>query len=164
MRTLTALMLVCLATAACGGSAGQTVTLTPINQLVTHPDQYVGQSVTVEGRVTKSLGEKSYMLLFFYPQMYPCKIGKMSSMCTRLMPSFSQVRVGTFEFSDGEQTIILTERTGGMYLPIPIVPAGSPQLPEGRLRITGTWTKDNQGNYQLHVGSTESVATPTPAA
>jgi hypothetical protein len=140
------------------------IKVVPLYELVNDPEKYMGQSIAVEGEVTKSLGEHSYFLVFAYPHTSMCQqdTDPDQELCTEIKMSLSQVRVAVFEFSDGKQTILVTERTGGLYLPIPIVPASSPELPEGKIRITGEWTKDSEGNYNLHISGTDPIPTSIP--
>jgi hypothetical protein len=121
-----------------------------MSDLLANSDKYSSQNITVEGEVTKYLGEEDSWILLPYVTAHG------------VLLNVSETRVGKFTFADGEVEIVVSEKEGGLYLPIAVSPAGKPTLPEGRIRITGLWTKDADGNYVLYVSGTEFVPTTTP--
>jgi hypothetical protein len=132
-----------------------------ISDLATNPEEFLNEDVSITGKVTESLGETTHFLLYPYPVVRPCRIGNQQTVCTTVSISVSQVRVAVFEFSDMEYTVLVSEKTGGIYAPIPFVPAGSTDLPVGEISLNGKWVKDKEGKYYLHIHDVETLPTPT---
>lgn len=145
---------------ACAPEGGYPVV--KMSDLLAQPETYKNQTIVVQGQVTSYLGEDDSFLLLPYTTVHPCMMGKVSTICSQINLSVSQVRVGKFMFSDGKFGIEVQEREGGLYLPIVFVPAGKPTLPKERISITGNWVKDRNGKYYLYVEGTTPIATPTP--
>lgn len=139
------------------------IPLTSLADLNAKPAEYENETVKVQGRVVEFLGETSHFILLPYVTTRTCQIGKQTSICTDIRYSLSQVRVAEFLFEEGNDRIIVSEKSGGLYLPIPFVLAGTPDLPDGEIIIVGTWSQKNDGSYVLYVSGAEELATETPA-
>ena len=147
IRNLILVLVALVLLAACAPEA----TVVSIADLTKNQQMYVDQTVTVEGKVTEYLGEKDSVLLLPYV------------MGGKVLLNASQTRTGNFKFSDESgRSVIVAEKTGGLYLPIVYSPAGKPTLPQGKIKITGEWRKENDGSYVLYVSGTEPVPTQTP--
>jgi len=152
------LLILCLSLilVACGPTASE-LEFTSLNDLNSNPVAYDKTTVKVQGRVVEFLGEDSHFILLPYITTRPCMMGKTSTICTDIKLSLSQVRVAEFRLRSGDDTIVVSERTGGLYLPIPIVPAGTPSLPEGEIIVVGYWSTKADGTYVLYVSGSEEV-------
>ncbi len=151
-------LILALGTVACGPANGaEPYPRVELTELVNHPENFLDKDISVEGHVTESLGERNYWLYHTYVVSELCQqdLDPEREVCLNVKSSLSEVRVGQFGFTDGENTIVVTEKTGGLYLPIPIVPAGSPNVPNGNLILKGTWRIDSDGKYQLHISGIE---------
>lgn len=117
-----------------------------IFELIQNPTNYKDVRVTVEGKVIESLGEKSWFTSIPY-------LGFDGT----VKMSLSETEVQCFRFGDDSNSIIIQEETKGAYLPLPIVFAGSTDLPEGTLRITGSWKTDQNGDYYLQIAEVQII-------
>ena len=148
---------------ACGPSA-RDLPLTSLQSLSENAEAYKDQDVKVQGHVVEFLGENSHLIVLPYTSIRQCKIGNLNTTCTDIKIMMSQVRVAEFLLQSGDNTIVVSEQSGGMYLPIPFVPDGHPTLPEGELQIVGRWRVKQDGNYVLYIsGSEKLLPTTTPS-
>jgi hypothetical protein len=127
-----------------------------VSDLAQDPTKYENQRVSVEGRIMEEIGERSYFLPYFYPHVTTNYKGELT---TELKMSLSQVRVVSWKFSNGEATIEVTQRKGGMYLPLPIVVTGKPSLPTDTIQLSGTWKEKSEGGFVLHIEDVEESQT-----
>lgn len=156
MKRLILFVLLVILLASCTSEEATTVTAKELNS---DPDNWEGRKVSITGHVVEYMGEDTSFLLLPYTHMYPCQRDADADMeiCTEIRLSVSQVRVGKFRFSDGEDTIVVSQRKGGMYLPIPFVFASEPKLPEGELKVTGKWVKEKGGDYNLYISGEDEI-------
>jgi len=146
---------------ACGPMVSE-LEFTSLSDLNSNPAGYENTTVKVQGHVVEFLGEKSHFIALPYVTTRSCKIFDSWSICTDVRISISQVKVAEFLLQAGDQEILVSERSGGLYLPIPFVPASTPRLPEGEIVIVGYWSTKDDGSYVLYVSGADEIATSTP--
>lgn len=99
-----------------------------ISELVKNPTDYENTRVTVEGKVVEYLGRESW---------------------------FTRVRY--FRFGDESNSIMIQDKTGGVYVTTPFIFVVSTDFPEGTLKITGLWEKDPNGDYCLQIADVQII-------
>jgi hypothetical protein len=109
-----------------------TVTPIPTTALVDinrDPNGFVGKTLSIEGVMMKQLGVTS-------------KLEYVLNSSLKL--ELTQVKVGVFEFGNGENSVVVKVQTQGNFVPLV---APEPKLPSGHVVLTGTWVKGNAGEY-----------------
>lgn len=129
-----------------------------LEELNSGPEKYEGKTLRVEGEVIEFLGENSHFILLPYMSPRSCKIGNSWTICTDIRLSFSEVRVAEFTFQSGASKIVVSERSGATYLPLPVVFAGEPELPEGKITLEGVWSSKKDGGYILYISGVDKPA------
>ncbi len=120
-----------------------------LSDLINNPSKYDGKEVITKG-YPEYVGGKNYFMAYPY----------YDAITEDVKISLSEVTLTTHNLhvlpNPKSDYFVITEREGGLYLPIPIVLSGG-SVYKNKLEVRGKVLGDNKGKYQLSVYSTAEV-------
>ncbi len=118
-----------------------------LQELINNPTHYEGKRVRTRG-YSEYVGDRSYFLAMPY----------IDPSTQSLTTSFSEVKLTTHKLhtnlDPASEFFIITEQTGGLFAPIPLVLANR-NVYDKEIQVDGKVIRDREGLYQIDVRRAE---------